>query len=68
MNRYLTILILVWWAGAGIATIAIFVPIYDHYLVVSVAGWLVVAAATGLILVEMRRIKAEDKKKEELKG
>lgn len=68
MNRYLTALILIWWAGAGTATIAIFVPIYDNYLVVSSVGWVVVAVATGLIFVEMRRIKAEDKKKEELKG
>lgn len=68
MNRYLTMLILVWWAGAGIATLAIFVPVYESYLVVSIVGWLVIAAVTGLILVEIRRIKAEDKKKEELKG
>ena len=68
MNRYLTALILVWWAGAGIATVAIFVPIYENYLVVSGVGWVVVAVVTGLIFVEMRRIKAEDKKKEELKG
>jgi hypothetical protein len=68
MNRYLTMLILVWWAGAGIATVAIFLPIYDNYLVVSIAGWSTVVVATGLIFVEMRRIKAEDKKKEELKG
>ncbi|MEM2141572.1 MAG: hypothetical protein QXJ74_09640 [Nitrososphaera sp.] len=68
MNRYLTALILMWWAGAGIATVAIFVPVYDSYLAVSIAGWGTVAAATALIFVEMRRIKAEDKKKEELKG
>jgi FtsH-binding integral membrane protein len=68
MNRYLTMLILVWWAGAGIATLAIFVPVYESYLVVSIVGWLVIAAVTGLTLVEIRRIKAEDKKKEELKG
>lgn len=68
MNRYLTGLILLWWAGAGIATVAIFVPVYDNYLVVAGAGWGVVAVATALIFFEMRRIKAEDKKKEELKG
>jgi hypothetical protein len=68
MNRYLAALILVWWAGAGIATVAIFVPIYDNYLVVGGVGWIIIAIATALILVEIRRIKAEDKKKEELKG
>jgi hypothetical protein len=68
MNRYLTMLILVWWAGAGVATIAIFVPVYDDYLLVSGAGWGIVAMATTLIFIEMRRIKAEDKKKEKLKG
>ena len=68
MNRYLTMLILIWWTGAGIATVAIFVPIYDNYLVVSGIGWAILVVATGLIFVEMRRIKTEDKKKEELKG
>lgn len=68
MNRYLTALILLWWAGAGMATAAIFLPIYENYLVISIAGWSTVAVATALIFIEMRRIKAEDKKKEELKG
>ena len=65
---YLALLIIIWWAGAGIATIALFFPIYDDYLVVSIIGWVVVVVTTGLIFFEMKRIKAEDKKKEELRG
>jgi FtsH-binding integral membrane protein len=65
---YLALLIIVWWAGAGIATAALFFPVYNDYLVVSAIGWVIVVVATGLIFFEMKRIKAEDKKKEELKG
>lgn len=68
MNRYLTMLIIVWWVGAAIATAAILVPIYEDYLIVGIIGWIVLAVASGLILVEIRRIKTEDKKKEALKG
>jgi FtsH-binding integral membrane protein len=65
---YLALLIIIWWAGAGIATAALFFPVYDDYLVVSIIGWAVIVVTTGLIFFEMKRIKAEDKKKEELKG
>ena len=65
---YLALLIIIWWAGAGIATAALFFPVYDGYLVVSIIGWAVIVVTTGLIFFEMKRIKAEDKKKEELKG
>lgn len=61
-------LILVWWAGAGIATVAIFMPIYGDYLLIGGAGWSIVVVTTALIFFEMRRIRAEDKKKEELRG
>ncbi|MEW5840243.1 hypothetical protein [Nitrososphaera sp.] len=65
---YLAILIVIWWVGAGVATVALFLPVLGDYIIVGTAGWVVVAAATGLIFFEMKRIKAEDKKKEELKG
>ncbi len=68
MNRYLTTLIIVWWAGAGIATAAIFLPIYGEYLMMAGVGWGILAVATALIFIEMRRIRSEDKKKEELRG
>jgi hypothetical protein len=66
--NYLALLIVIWWAGAAVATVALFVPIYDNYVVTGGAGWSIVVVTTGLIFFEMRRIKAEDKKKEELKG
>jgi len=66
--NYLAILIMIWWAGAGMATVALFLPVLGDYIVTGTIGWVVVAASTGLIFFEMRRIKAEDKKKEELKG
>ena len=68
MNNYLMLLIVIWWAGAAIATVALFVPIYNNYVVTVGIGWAIVVVTTGLIFFEMRRIKAEDKKKEELKG
>ena len=68
MNNYLALLIVIWWAGAAIATVALFVPIYNNYVAAGGIGWAIVIVTTGLIFFEMRRIKAEDKKKEELKG
>ena len=66
--NYLALLIVIWWAGAAIATTALFFPVYGDYLVAGAIGWSIVVVTTGLIFFEMRRIKAEDKKKEELKG
>lgn len=68
MNRYLAVLIIIWWAGALTATVALFVTIYNDYLVVGAIGWGIVAITTALIFIEMRRIKKEDRKKEELRG
>jgi hypothetical protein len=64
LNIY--ILVVAWFVGAGIAGIALLVPVYSQYLVVSVAGWIIVCAATGLIIYEIKRIRAEDRKKSEL--
>jgi hypothetical protein len=68
MKRYLASLLAVWWAGAAVATSAIFFPIYNDYLVVGIIGWGVVAVTTVLIFIEMRRVKADDKRKENLKS
>jgi FtsH-binding integral membrane protein len=68
MNRYLALLIIIWWAGALTATVALFIPVYVDYLVVGATGWGIVAVSTALIFIEMKRIKKEDKKKEELRG
>jgi hypothetical protein len=68
MKRHLATLLAIWWAGAAVATAAIFFPIYNDYLVVGMIGWGVVAVATVLIFIEMRRVKADDKRKEDLKS
>ncbi len=68
MKRYLASLLAVWWAGAAVATAALFFPIYGDYFVVGMIGWGVVAVATVLIFIEIRRVKADDKRKEDLKS
>jgi membrane protein implicated in regulation of membrane protease activity len=64
MNIY--ILVVLWFIGAAIAAIALFVPDYSTYFAVAVAGWIIVSAATGLIVYEIKRIRAEDRKRNEL--
>ncbi len=58
------ILIAIWFAGIATAGIALFMPKYSDYLVVAATGWITVAASTGLLLFEIKRIRAEDRKKE----
>jgi hypothetical protein len=60
------ILVLAWFVGAAIAGIALLIPIYSQYLIVSAAGWITICAASGLIVYEIKRIRAEDRKKSEL--
>jgi hypothetical protein len=68
MKRNLASLLAVWWAGAAVATAALFFPVYNDYLAVGIIGWVVVAVATVLIFIEMRRVKADDRRKEGLKS
>ncbi len=62
--NYLATLIVVWWIGAALATIALFFPNYNHFFIVGIVGWSTVTVSSGLIAYEIRRIKAEDRKKE----
>jgi membrane associated rhomboid family serine protease len=57
----LQILIVIWWIGAGIATIAIIFHKYEQYAVVGSNGWIITIASTALIIYEIKRIRAEDK-------
>jgi membrane associated rhomboid family serine protease len=57
----LQILIVIWWIGAGIATIAIIFHKYEQYAVVGSTGWIITIASTALIIYEIKRIRAEDK-------
>jgi FtsH-binding integral membrane protein len=61
---HIYILIAIWSAGIATAAIALFLPDYSMYVVVGAAGWITVAASSGLILYEIKRIRAEDRKKE----
>ena len=62
---YIYILIAIWCAGiATAAAAAIFIPIYENFVIVGAIGWITVVASSGLILYEIKRIRAEDRRKE----
>ena len=58
------ILIAIWFAGIATAIIALLLEDYSNYVVVGGAGWTTVAASSGVIFYEIKRIRAEDQKKE----
>lgn len=62
MNIYA--LIGIWCAGIATAAAAIFIPIYENFVIVGAVGWVTVAVSSALILYEIKRIRAEDRKKE----
>jgi FtsH-binding integral membrane protein len=64
----LQILIIIWWIGAGIASIAIVIHRYEQYTIVGTAGWIITIASTALIIYEIKRIKEEDKELMERRG
>ena len=57
----LQILIVIWWIGASIATIAIIFHKYEQYALIGTTGWIITIASTALIIYEIKRIKEEDK-------
>jgi 4-hydroxybenzoate polyprenyltransferase len=61
---HIYILIAIWCAGIVTAAIAIFIPVYTTFVMVGMAGWITVAISTALILYEIKRIRADDRKKE----
>ena len=63
----LQILIIIWWVGAGIASIAIVIHRYEQYTIIGTAGWIMIAS-TALIIYEIKRIKEEDKELMERRG
>ena len=58
----LQILVVIWWIGAGIATLAIIFHKYEQYTLVGTTGWIITIASTALIIYEITRIKQEDKR------
>lgn len=61
---HIYILIAIWCAGIATAAIAIFIPVLTTFWMVGAAGWITVAISTALILYEIKRIRADDRKKE----
>ena len=64
----LQILIVIWWIGAAIASIAIVFHKSEQYALVGTTGWIITISSTALIIYEIRRIKEEDKELMEKRG
>jgi hypothetical protein len=58
------ILVAIWFAGIATAGAALLLEDYSNYAVVGTAGWTTVLASLGMIFYEIKRIRAEDRKKE----
>jgi hypothetical protein len=39
------------------------IAVYEHYLIIGIAGWMTVITSTTLIVYEIKQIKKEDKEK-----
>jgi hypothetical protein len=55
-----------WFAGAAVAGLALLIPDYWTFFAVGAAGWITVIGSSALIIYEIKRIRAEDKKKSEV--
>jgi hypothetical protein len=62
----LYILVVTWFIGAAVAGLALLIPDYWTFFAVGAVGWITVIGASALIIYEIKRIRAEDKKKSEL--
>ena len=58
------ILVAIWFAGIATAGIALFLKDYSNYVVMGAAGWITVAASSGVLFYEIKKIRVEDRKKE----
>jgi hypothetical protein len=58
------ILVTIWFAGIVTTGIALLFEDYSNYAVTGTAGWTIVAASSGMIFYEIKRIRSEDRKKE----
>ncbi len=57
------ILVAIWFTGIATAGIALLLEDYSNYAVIGTAGWTTVGASSGMFY-EIKRIRAEDRKKE----
>jgi hypothetical protein len=62
----LYILVVTWFVGAAVAGLALLIPDYWTFFAVGATGWITVCGSSALIIYEIKRIRAEDKKKSEL--
>ena len=62
----LYILVVTWFIGAAVAGLALLIPDYWTFCAVGAIGWVTVCGSSALIIYEIKRIRAEDKKKNEL--
>ena len=53
-----------WFAGIATAGIALLLEDYSNYATIGTVGWTIVAASSGMIFYEIKRIRSEDRKKE----
>jgi FtsH-binding integral membrane protein len=58
------ILVTIWFAGIAITGVALLFEDYSNYATIGTVGWAIVAASSGMIFYEIKRIRSEDKKKE----
>jgi hypothetical protein len=58
------ILVTVWFAGIATTGIALLFEDYSNYAIIGMVGWAIVAASSGMIFYEIKRIRSEDRKKE----
>ena len=62
----LQILVISWWLGAAIALFSFLLPVYIHHIIIGIIGWSIILISTILIIYEIKKIKEEDKRTEEL--
>jgi hypothetical protein len=58
------ILVTIWFAGIAITGIALLLEDYSSYAAIGTAGWTIVAASSGMIFYEIKRVRSDDRKKE----
>jgi hypothetical protein len=58
------ILVTIWFAGIAVTGIALLLEDYSSYAAIGTAGWTIVAASSGMIFYEIKRVRSEDRKKE----
>ena len=63
IRKNLQILIVIWWIGAVASICALLIAVYEHYLIIGIAGWTTVIITTTLIVYEIKQIKKEDREK-----